>query len=100
MCHHCQHAKRIYSEALELLNDLETHAATAEGLSGGVLHDWMAGIPLGPGADSYLRPEDASLGQAIEDLRRVSRRLARITALVVASHSYPQGAPAPSAPRT
>jgi hypothetical protein len=100
MCHHCQHAKTLYTSALELLNDLESHAATADGMSGAVLHDWMAGIPLSPGADSHLQPEDASLGQAIEDLRRVSRRLARITSLVIGAHHYPQGSNALSAPRT
>lgn len=100
MCHLCQEAKAVYAGSLELLNNLESHAQTATGMSGAVLSDWLAGVPLGIGADSHLQPEDASLGQAIEDLRRVSRRLARITSLVIAAHGYPQGSRAPSAPRT
>lgn len=72
----------LYAASLELLNDLETHANHAPGLSGAVLSSWMAGEPLQPGDDSHLLPEHASLGQAIVELRALSRRLARLVGLV------------------
>jgi hypothetical protein len=82
--------KRLYAEALALLNDMETVASRQPGVSGAVLLDWLAGEPLPPGADSFLLPEHAALGQAVMELRRLSQRLALLAALGVAVDGHPQ----------
>lgn len=76
-----ERARGLFATSLELLNDLEEQAYNEPGLSGSVLSDWVAGIPLAVGADTYLRPEHAALGTAIEDLRRLSQRLGRLASL-------------------
>lgn len=74
--------KGLYAESLQVLNDAETWANRRPGRSGAVLRDWLAGVPSRPGDDSHLLPEDACLGQAVAELRRVSQRLARVASLL------------------
>jgi len=84
-------AKALYASSLELCNDLETIAGAEPGVSGAVLRDWLAGVPLQPGADSFLLPEHASLGQAVEECRRLSRRTAHLASLVLGAMGPPTG---------
>lgn len=82
--------KHLYAVSLEVLNDLEGLANTLPGLSGAVVRDWLGGERLAPGADSYLLPEHAALGQAVEELRRISQRLARVYSLAMTIDGQPQ----------
>jgi hypothetical protein len=77
-----QQAKAVYAELLELCNNLETDAHKRPGVSGAVLRDWLAGEPVPPGSVTHLNPQDAALGQAVQQARRLAQSSALLLAQV------------------